>query len=1012
MSFEITHIALLVVGYLSIMFGIASATDRGWIPSRITRHPITYILSLGVFASTWAYYGVVDLAFQYGYGALAYYMGTGALFLFAPVALAPLAELVRRFRIPSLADLLVFRYHSQPVGTVATLFLVAAVLPLFAMQIQAVAETLRILTMHTKAANSLVSSNINFREILAMGFCWVLALFTILFGANHDKHRGLVTAMAFESLVKLSALMIVGLVAVFGVFGGMGELDAWLAAHPENLELLHSPIQDTSSHTLLLVFIATGVAMPHIFHASVVDVPIARSMRMVSWAFPLFLMLMALPIFPILWAGLEQAIPLPVQYFTLGVPLILGSPTVTLIAFIGGLSAATGALVSITLAITTMIINHWILPLSRLGAKRDLQTQLLRLRRLVISAIFLAGYLFYIILGHNQSLTDLALTAFIETLQFLPGIFAIAYWSKGNRFGLITGIVAGSLIWVVGLLIPIITGWHAITLPYVGSITLGMDAWHTITLLSLAVNSAAFVIVSLLTSQNAEELYSASLCAEDELSHPMRMVLDVHSCEEIIERLGQSLGAALADQQVNRALQELNLSVSERRPYALRRLRDRLEANLSSLMGNAVASEVINRHLPYRLPETTHTTDINLMEARLGRYRNRLTGMAAELNNLRLYHRNTLEELPMAVCSLGHDLEVLMWNQAMERLTGIASSDVTGSYLGDVPEPWNQLLNDFSDSQLSHLHSQQIELAGKPHWVSLHKSSITNPTSESADGQVILLEDVTEVKVLEQELIHSERLASVGRLAAGVAHEIGNPVTGIACLAQNLKYDVHHSESLETADQILSQTDRISRIVHSLVSFSHAGAKNEPSHETVNLTTCVDEAIQLLSLQKDKTQVEFVNLVEEDAIVEGDSQRLIQVFVNLLANARDASEQDGHVFIESHVSQTLDTSSKEGISELAFDGYEVTVTDEGEGIDPSHLDQIIEPFFTTKDPGEGTGLGLAMVYSIISEHGGSIDVQSPADPDTQKGARFIIRLPSRLNSDAFQSPQENATETI
>mgnify|MGYP006168408615 CR=1 FL=1 len=103
MTFDLSQVALIGLSYLLLLFGIAYITERGWIPEAVTSHPITYILSLGIFASAWAFYGVIDLAFQYGYGALAYYIGTGALFLFAPVALAPLAELARRHQVHSLA---------------------------------------------------------------------------------------------------------------------------------------------------------------------------------------------------------------------------------------------------------------------------------------------------------------------------------------------------------------------------------------------------------------------------------------------------------------------------------------------------------------------------------------------------------------------------------------------------------------------------------------------------------------------------------------------------------------------------------------------------------------------------------------------------------------------------------------------------------------------------------------------------------------------------------------------
>jgi PAS domain S-box-containing protein len=986
MTFDFLQVAIIGVSYLLLLFGIAYITERGWVPERITNHPVTYIFSLGIFASAWAFYGVVDLAFQFGYGALAYYLGTGALFLFAPVALAPLAELARRHQVHSLADLLVFRYHSNAVGALTTLCMLLGIMPLMALQIQAIADTMHILVVSGKGSPSLsvAENGLTFKDVMALCYCAILALFTILFGSNRDQHRGLITAMAFESLLKVCAMFAVGLVAVFGVFNGLDGLNEWLADHPENLALLHTPIQDGSSHTLLLVFVATAVTMPHIFHLGLAENPLMRNSRTVTWAFPLFLLFMALPIFPILWAGSELAVPLNPQYFTLGVPIMFNSPSLTVLAFIGGLSAATGAMIIITLALATMVMNHWLLPSLRLAARNDLYTQLLWLRRILIATIFLGGYLFYWVLNNRYSLTDLAFAAFIETLQFLPGTFAIVFWSPGNRRGMLAGLSVGTLIWFFGLLVPIFTGLNVLHLPFTDLyIPVGNEYWNSITLFSLGLNTAIFIGVSLLTEQSEEEHYSADLCAADELSHPVRQALDVHSAAEFKERLAKPLGKVIASREVDNALKQLGLSINERRPYALRRLRDQLEGNLSALMGIHVASEIMDNHLPFKVADERETLDINLIENRLAQYQNHLTGMAAELNNLRLYHRKTLQELPMAVCSLGPDTEILMWNHAMAKLTHTPSDEVTGSYLEDIAEPWRSLLTDFSKSREMHYYRREIKLEGEPHWISLHKATIEGPITEGVYDQVMMLEDVTETQLLEQELVHSERLASVGRLAAGVAHEIGNPITGIACLAQNLRYDSDNPEVLETADQILSQTDRVTRIVQSLVGFSHTGHTAKSEFQAVILRDCANEAISLLSLQKDKQQVQFINEIASNAIVAGDTQRMIQVFINLLSNARDASPENGRVLLASLEDEY---------------SIEVTVTDEGSGIPPHIQDRILEPFFTTKEPGEGTGLGLAMVYSIVEDHGGLLDIVSPVDIVKNRGAQFIVKLPRHVDS--------------
>jgi signal transduction histidine kinase len=246
------------------------------------------------------------------------------------------------------------------------------------------------------------------------------------------------------------------------------------------------------------------------------------------------------------------------------------------------------------------------------------------------------------------------------------------------------------------------------------------------------------------------------------------------------------------------------------------------------------------------------------------------------------------------------------------------------------------------------------------------------------DEVIVVVEDITDTQLLEHELTHQERLASIGRLAAGVAHEIGNPVTGIACLAQNLRYETENPDTLETASQIVKQTQRISSIVHSLVNFAHTGREARSLvTEAVNVRSCVSEAVQLLSLDNEARQIHYNNNCPTDIIVQGDNQRLMQVFINLLSNARDASSDNAMITIDA---LREDTEAH------------ITVTDQGSGIDQHLQDRIFEPFFTTKDPGKGTGLGLALVYNIINDLGGDISIESPVPEFSSHGTRIHIRL--------------------
>lgn len=975
MVFDISHIALLGVTYLMLLLLVAHAANAGWIPKAITNHPITYVLSMGISFSALSFYGLIDLAHQFGYGALAYYMGTGAFFLFAPVIQAPLAELCQRFQLRSIADLLVFRYNSQLAGGLATLFIFLAILPLLVLQIQAVADTLQILTQVPVNENTDQPEQNN---SFGLFYCLLIAAFCMVFGTGYRSYKPLIATMAVESLVKVLALMAIGTFSVVAVFGGLDELDKWLINNEEHLIRLYSNEHNRSSHTLLLVFIATGVLMPHIYYMGHMGQSIKQVARTITWAFPLFLLFMALPVFPILWAGFKLQVELPISYFTLAVPQYTDAPILTLVAWLGGLSAASGALAISVLPLSTMMLNQWLLPVLNLDTHKDIYAQLRWLRRALILAIVTAGYLIFLWLNRQYSLVDLALLTFIEALQFVPGVVAINYWPRANRQGFFAGLITGSLVWLFGLAIPTMLNWTSIEFPLFNTaLDLGIEHWESITLLAIGCNLLTFFIFSYLTQISEEEQYHADICAEDELSHPFRRVLDVTSAKDFETKLSDTIGADAAAKEVNRALQFLGIADNETRPYLLRRLRTRIRTNLSALLGHAIAADIIDKHFPYRHPNSDDVFDINLMENRLERMGNKMQGLTADVNQLRLHHRKTLQELPIAICSLGMDDEILLWNNAMANITGINSKEITGSNLHELPDPWGELIREFANDWQTHINKQSIHHNSKTYWYRLHKSASQGFKTQRTEGQVILIEDITDIQLMEQELTHNTRLASIGRLAAGVAHEIGNPITGIACLAQNLRYEEKPEERIETADAILSQIDRIDRIVKSLVTFAHTGKTQQKDYQAVAIHQCINEAIHLLSLQRERKQIEYRNLSDPLIKVWGDNQRLIQVFINLLSNANDASPEFSTITIRT----------------LAIDkSIRVDTIDEGSGISQENIEQVMDPFFTTKEAGNGTGLGLSVVFNIIEEHGGHISITSPVAQN--KGTCISIHLPT------------------
>ena len=789
MSLELPQLFAIGFVYLLLVFGIAHIADRGWIPERYIKHPITYVLSLGVFCGSWAIYGIVGLAHDFGYGFLSYYTGIVGIFIFSPLLLLPTLRITSTFLHSSLADLLTFRFHSQWAGSLITIFMLLASLPLFALQIQAVVDSLRIITTE----NNFFSDQQSGKNILAFFFCIVLCIFTISFGSRHltahERHNGLIAAIAFESLIKVVVMLIVGLVAVYHVFGGLGGLELWLQSNPDMVSMLSKPMRDDSTRTLLIIFFASAVTMPHLFHMIFAENPSPKAIQTSSWGMPLYLMLMSLPIIPILWAGFKLETTIPLEYFTLAIGIELQSELLTGLVYIGGLSAASGAVIVATLALASMCVKHLVLPLHRPDTDRDIYRWLQWIRRVLIVFIILSGFVFYQFIDSRASLSNLGLVAFIAMLQFLPGVLAALYWQGANRNGLMAGLVVGFTIWLVTLLIPTISSYD---LPHIGTLYFEVDEsdqWSMLTVVSLGMNMLVLVITSMLTRTTEEERSAAQACSTDDLSRPIRRLLSVKNPRQMKDQLATALGKRTAEREVERALQDMGMPEEENRPLALRRLRYKLEANLSGLLGPSVANDMINQLLPYENDaDANESEDINLIEGRLEKYRTNLTGLAADLDNLRRYHRQTLQDLPVGVCSLGQDGEVLMWNHTMASFTGVSTADVVGSNLNVLPEPWSTILGDFVELENPNLYKQHVQTTTNTFWFNLHKTTV-DAAGEPIDGRVIVLEDNSDIQLLEEELIHSERLASIGRLAAGVAHEIGNPVTGIACLAQNLSYD-------------------------------------------------------------------------------------------------------------------------------------------------------------------------------------------------------------------------------
>ena len=972
MNLELWVLFVAALAYLGVLFLIAYAGENGYLPKRLIEHPAVYALSLGVYATSWTFYGSVGLANNSGLAFLTIYLGVTAAFMLGPYLLAPISRLCRDYQLSSIADLLAFRYGGRATGFVVTVFMLMGILPYISLQITAVTRSIQVLAREAAP------------NLLALVFCLVIIIFSVAFGARHltsrEKHSGLVVAIAFESAVKLIALLVAGLFAIYGVFGGVNSMHQWLATNPAELQAMYEPVSSSLWSTLLLLSFGAAFLLPRQYHMTFVEILKPRSLNTAYWMFPLYLLLLNLPIFPILWAGKYLALTNPPDFYVLGMTMSLDNKWLSLLIYTGGLSAASAMMIVTTLSLSYMCLNHILLPVSISTNNPDtnLYRRLIWSKRVIIAAIIAAGYGFYLVIELHEGLASLGLISFVAAIQLLPGVIGLLFWTRATQTGFLAGLMGGALVWFVLLILPLLK--DTATIASVERLTSnlgfsGIDVWSISTFCSLTVNTVLYVIGSLLTKVSSEESEAAQACVSD-AARPLSGLVIARSASDYISQLEQILGREAAEQEVQRAVTELGLDSNTIRTVDLRLLHERLERNLSGLLGPTVARLTLRGHLELNQPAHLALTEtLRAMEVRLETSSAQMRGMTRELDGLRRYLRNVLHELPLGVCSFGPDGGILIWNQAMKNISGIDDRLARKSKLRELPDPWSDLLVRFAESNEDHNFKQIIELENGSKSFNFHKAMVTTQVGSTgpASGQVILVEDRTNIDLLESELAHTERLASIGRLAAGVAHEIGNPLTGIASIAQN--QSAESGPAQEDAEDILSQVKRINEIVHSLLAF----ARNEPmvveERTRVELNDCLHQAIQLVSLSEHARYIEFNIEVEEPLWVLGSERQIVQIFVNLLNNACDVAPAGTSVNIHAR--------TEAGVHILA-------VRDYGSGIRPEDHSRIFEPFYTTKPVGAGTGLGLSLVYSLVNEHGGKVSI----DPSVSPGTSIEIRLPA------------------
>ncbi|MBN8494033.1 MAG: histidine kinase [Burkholderiales bacterium] len=471
--------APLVIGvafaYLLLLFAVASFGDRRAAAGRsVIGNAWVYALSMAVYCSAWTYFGSVGRAASGGVWFLPIYLGPMLAMILAWMLLRKMIRIARAYRITSIADFIASRYgKSQALAGLVTLITVVGLLPYIALQLKGIAVAYALMTQPAGAAGHGAAP---WWADSTLYLALALAGFTIVFGARHldsaERHEGMVAAIAFESLVKLLAFLAVGAFVVWGLFDGLGDLFARAQAVPELARLLTLGQGKAFAYEQWFALtILSGLSvlfLPRQFQVMVVENVDERHLKRAAWAFPLYLLLINLFVLPIALAGrLSFGADANAEGFVLTLPLAAGQQGLALLAFVGGLSAATGMVIVEAIAVSTMVCNDLVMPLLlrtrrfQAAAGSDLTGFLLAIRRTAIVAILLLGYLYYRLAGEAYALVGIGLISFAAVAQFAPAMLGGIYWKGGTRAGALAGLGAGFAVWLYTLLLPSFakSGW-------------------------------------------------------------------------------------------------------------------------------------------------------------------------------------------------------------------------------------------------------------------------------------------------------------------------------------------------------------------------------------------------------------------------------------------------------------------------------------------------------------------------------------------------------------------------
>lgn len=979
--FELHSIVTIFLLYMLFLFVIAYYIEKKNYTFKSSYAPYIYSLSLAIFCTAWTYYGSVGKVANSGLIFLAVYLGpTLAIFLW-PLLLKRLIRIKELYKVTSLADLISVRYNkSMLIGGIVSFGALVGIIPYISIQLKAIIQSINILIAKDEASYIQSSSEVD--SIVGTLIVVLMSFFTIIFGLRKldpsERHFGMVFIVAIESVVKLVALLIIGIFISYFVYPDISTI-LNEASKQELFKVVGQGSESVDYSTWLSVLILSMFAvmfLPRQFHVSVVENSDMKHIKTAMWVFPLYLLLITFFTIPIAMGGeiLSNTESLR-DFYVLTIPMERDQHTLSLIAFIGGFSASTSMIMITAMAMSIMVSNYFVLPLiESFSSLNFLKKRLLQIRWLIVTILIYLSYIFYIYVSKNNLIVNIGLISFTAVLQFVPVILGGLFWEKANRFGAIAALLSGFFIWFYTLIIPQFekSNWISSSLLENGLFDIallkptelfGMVGFSSIphaVFWTMIFNISAFIIGSLI---------SKSTEVENKVARDFISILDKKSLESYNGDLEKNvdlnekmilftniLNEYLSKDKTRKIIEKLKDKFvlddsSKITILELSKLYTSLERALAGTLGTAGAYKVLKKSNIFSDEES---------------------------NNLSKVYTDILKNMRIS------------------------------------PEEFSKKINYFKEKEkLLNEHSEQLEekiierdkelearIKAEDEIRTLNETlevKVEDRTKQLKQSNKDLKKSMIELKQAQENLIESEKMAGLGELVAGVAHEINTPVglslTGIThfmSMAEELSKHYEKDElSEEEFEEFINTSKELSSSINvnlqktaQLVrSFKQVAVDQSSDEQRVfNLLEYINEILVSLNNVTKKTKIKVEVTCPTNIMMNSYPGAISQILTNLIINClKHAYDKDEENVIEINVHE------KNEVIYLTFRDY-------GKGVPSENMSKIFNPFFTTCREDGGSGLGLSIIYNLITTKlEGSILCESKEN----EGTVFKIELPNK-----------------